>query len=312
MKSILPYFCWLFLLPMAHSQKQICITIDDLPVVSYGIQDSAYWLDITNRLVQTFDFYQMPAIGYVNENKLYQDGQLQSNRVKLLEQWLQAGYELGNHTYAHTNYHRTDFQTYTAGILKGETITRPMTKQYNQPLRFFRHPYLRLGQTKARHDSLQTFLQQQGYTEAPVTIDNEEYLFAKAYHIAYHKKGKAMARQIGKDYVDYMERKLHYFERSADSLFQRPIRHILLLHANLLNAHYLDELADMLLKNGYTFISQSAALEDPVYQRTLSSQAYGDWGISWLDRWALTEGKKGSFFKEEPRVPDYIDKMTKR
>ena len=75
-----------------------------------------------------------------------------------------------------------------------------------------------MGLRKSAHDSLSQFLESHHYREAPVTIDNDDYLFAKAYHIA-HTKGKTeLTTKIGKDYVDYMERKLLYFEASADSL----------------------------------------------------------------------------------------------
>ena len=218
---------------------------------------------------------------------------------------------MGNHTYAHLNYHRTSYEAYTQNILKGEQITRLLTEKYQSELRFFRHPYLRVGQTAERHDSLTQFLNTHGYTEAPVSIDNADYLFAKAYFIAYKRSDKELMKRIGKDYIDYMERKLHYFERSADTLFQRPIKHILLLHANLINADYLGELARMFQKNGYKFISQEEALKDPAYATPITAKGYGDWGISWLDRWALSQGKKGAFFKDDPRVPDYIAKPKK-
>jgi len=118
-------------------------------------------------------------------------------------------------------------------------------------------------------------------------------------------------QKIGEDYVQYMENKVAYFEQSADSLFQRPIKQILLLHANLINAHYLDELAEMYQKKGYRFISQADAIEDPAYQSKIYGQGYGPWGISWLDRWALSRGKKGTFFKDDPRTPEYIQELAR-
>ena len=33
-------------------------------------------------------------------------------------------------------------------------------------------------------------------------------------------------------------------------------------------------------------------------------------GITWLHRWALTEGKRGTFFAGEPIVPDWIEKAA--
>ncbi|MCH2081622.1 MAG: polysaccharide deacetylase family protein [Saprospiraceae bacterium] len=302
--------CLLSILSL-QAQKEMCITIDDLPAVTYGKNEQKHLLEITNALIQTFDQYQIPAIGYVNERKLYMDGQVDEKRIALLELWLENGYEIGNHTFSHPSYDRVSFEEFTKDILKGEKITRPLVKKYNQELRFFRHPYLRIGNTIERHDSLVQFLAKHHYTEAPVSIDNEDYLFAKAYFVAYKKGDQELMQKIGEDYVQYMENKVAYFEQSADSLFQRPIKQILLLHANLINAHYLDELAEMYQKKGYRFISQADAIEDPAYQSKIYGQGYGPWGISWLDRWALSRGKKGTFFKDDPRTPEYIQELAR-
>ena len=70
-----------------------------------------------------------------------------------------------------------------------------------------------------------------------------------------------------------------------------------------------DELASMFLKNNYEFISLAEALKDPAYQTEVTS--FGNWGISWIDRWAMSAGKKKEFFKEEPATPEYIVELTK-
>lgn len=289
--------------------KEVCFTIDDLPVVNYGNNDEAYLQDITQKLIATFDAYDIPAIGFVNESKLYQQGGLSDLQVELLKHWLENGYQLGNHTYSHINYHQTSFEKYTTEILKGEEVTKPLSKKYDMEYNYFRHPYLRVGLTKAKHDSLNQFLQQHGYQEAPVTIDNADYLFAKAYHVSFMKKDQAMMKKIGEDYISYMEDKVEFYEKLSDQLWERNIKHILLLHANKINAEYLDELAEMYQQHGYDFISLQEALTDEVYQEEISR--YGDWGISWIDRWALTKGKKGDFFAGDPETPEYVQELAK-
>ncbi|WPP49279.1 polysaccharide deacetylase family protein [Catalinimonas niigatensis] len=288
--------------------KEVCFTIDDLPVVNYGNNDEDYLRDITQKLITTFDNYGIPAIGFVNESKLYQQQTLHPIQVQLLEMWLKSGYELGNHSYSHMNFHQVSFEDYTADILKGEKISKALSKNYEREYLYFRHPYLRVGLTKAKHDSLNHFLQQHGYLEAPVTIDNDDYLFAKAYHVALTQKDSAMMQNIGEDYITYMEDKIKFYEKLSDQLWGRNIKHILLLHANKINAEYLDELAEMYQRHGYDFISLTEALTDEVYKEEISR--YGDWGISWIDRWALSKGKKGEFFAEDPETPEYVQELA--
>lgn len=74
-------------------------------------------------------------------------------------------------------------------------------------VKYFRHPFLHTGSTKEKADSLSAFLHKQGYEAAPATIDNEDYLFAHKYAQAKAKNGTGMMRQIGRDYVMYMEKK---------------------------------------------------------------------------------------------------------
>lgn len=308
-RTLITPLAWIVLVCVQAQPKQMCITIDDLPVVSYTKTDLEFLSEVTEALVATFDAFKIPAIGYVNESKLYHNGQLDPGRVKLLELWLQNGYELGNHTYAHKNYHRVSFAEYAEDIIKGEQVTKPLVQEYGMEYQFFRHPYLRIGSTKAHHDSLKQFLDKKGYREAPVTIDNEDYLFAKAYHLAYMDNDTSTVKKIAATYLTYMEKKLLYYEDMAERLLGRSMKQTLLLHANLLNAHYLDDLARMYQSHGYVFISQGEVLKDDAYDKPITK--YGDWGISWLDRWALSQGKKGEFFKGDPVTPGFVREMAK-
>lgn len=290
-------------------QKEVCFTIDDLPVVSYGISDNDYLRDITQKLISKFDAYKIPAIGFVNERKIYRNGKVDSLQLSLLKLWYQNGYEIGNHTYSHISYHKSSFEDFTADVLKGEKISRQLGKEFNSELKYFRHPFLHAGNSKEKYDLLNTFLKEKGYIVAPISIDNGDYLFASAYAKAEKKKDSKAMSLIGDTYIKYMEEKIIFFEEQSDKLFGRNIKHTLLIHASKLNAEYLDELAQMYLDNGYTFISLSKALEDKAYTTEITK--FGNYGISWIDRWALSQGKKGDFFANDPEVPEWVSNYEK-
>jgi peptidoglycan/xylan/chitin deacetylase (PgdA/CDA1 family) len=290
-------------------KKKICFSIDDLPLVTYGISDSSYQQSLTDKIIASLNKNKIPAIGFVNEMKLYDKNNTAiSWQIKLLNQWVDNGLELGNHTYSHPDYNTLSFEAFSRDILKGELFTREILNRKGLTLTYFRHPFLHMGNSKEKNDSLNIFLSDRGYTIAPVTIDNEDYLFALAYKRAKDNEDFDLMKKIGSDYIDYMESKLKYFEKQVYLLFGREINQILLLHANLLNADYLDSLAKMFLKNNYEFVTMEEALKDNAYQTSIT--VYGKWGISWIDRWALSQGKKGDFFKGEPATPDYIKKLS--
>ncbi len=290
-------------------QKQVCFTFDDLPIVSYGIKDTVYQKKLVEKLVSSLNENKVPAIGFVNEGGLYVNDTIDLFKIRLLKTWANAGLDLGNHTFSHPDYNSTSFKEYSLDILKGETITKEILKKQGKPLTYFRHPFLHAGNSKLKADSLTEFLVSRGYKVAPVTIDNDDYLFALAYKRSSDKKDTRLKLQIGRDYVDYMERKLTYYENQANRLFGRPINQILLLHASSLNSDFTESLISMFKKNNYTFINMNKAIEDPVFKTNIT--VYGKWGISWLDRWALSQGKKGDFFKDEPTTPDYIVNLAK-
>lgn len=289
--------------------KQVCFSFDDLPVVGYGVDEAAQ-KDLTDKLILSLKKNNIPAIGFVNERKLYSRGSINPFQERLLKSWIDNGLDIGNHTYSHPDYNLVTFKNFSQDILKGETITRKLLKNKGMAIKYFRHPFLHVGNTKAKADSLNDFLLRHGYTVAPVTIDNEDYLFALAYKRAKDKNDTGLMKQIGHDFIGYIENKVKYYEKQSNALFGRNIAQILLLHASALNSDYVESLAAMFRKNNYDFVSMDKALEDSAYKTDIT--VYGNWGISWIDKWALSKGKKGDFFKDEPATPDYIIKLSEQ
>lgn len=288
----------------AGQPKQLCVTVDDLPVVAYGVTDTTGQRGIMEGLVQGLAEWRVPAVGFVNEQRLYGRTGLLQFQVSLVEQWLDGGLELGNHTCSHPDFNTFSCEAFFADVVRGETVTKRLLQHRGKSLRYFRHPFLHTGPTKAKADSLSMFLAGRGYTIAPVTVDTDDYLFAVAYHRAAMKHDTALSSRIGRDYVAYMEEKLMYFERQSVRLFGRPIAQVLLVHASRLNADHMGALLAMCRRNGYTFAPLHEVLQDRAYSTPVT--VYGRYGISWLDRWALSQGKSGEFFRDEPGVPLYI------
>jgi peptidoglycan/xylan/chitin deacetylase (PgdA/CDA1 family) len=109
-------------------KKQVCFSFDDLPVVSYGITDQGYQKNLMNKLILSWKKNKIPAIGFVNEIKLFEDGSMSSFQFGLLKSWINNGLDLGNHTYSHSDYNTTTFKDYSKDILKGETVTKKILK----------------------------------------------------------------------------------------------------------------------------------------------------------------------------------------
>jgi peptidoglycan/xylan/chitin deacetylase (PgdA/CDA1 family) len=283
--------------------REVAVTFDDLP--ASRLEGTPAELDrLTRDLLAVVRQHGVPAVGFVNEDKLFAGTALQADRVTILRQWVEAGIELGNHTYSHADLHRTTLDDFERDVLKGEKITRDLAKVSGQRFRYFRHPYLHTGLSLQTKLAFETFLKQHGYTVAPVTIDNYEYVFAAAFDRA----AAADRPRIRAAYLDYMASVVAYYEDQSRALLGRELRQVLLLHANALNAQAFGDLAAQLKGRGYRFITLERALEDPAY--ALEDTFTGSGGITWLHRWALTQKKPSAFFAGEPVVPDWISRAA--
>jgi peptidoglycan/xylan/chitin deacetylase (PgdA/CDA1 family) len=295
-----------FLVDAQKPPRFVAVTIDDLPVVSTR-RDLKNRQEITRKLLAHVTKAKVPAIGFVNENKLYTDGKRDEAQVDLLRAWLSAGLELGNHTFSHVNIADVPLETYKDEILKGEIITKELLAAKGLKPRYFRHPFLWTGLSLETKSDLGAFLSEHGYEIAPVTIDNADWIFARAYDNAFDKGDKKLSAQIGAAYVPYMEAKFDYWERQSVKIFNREIKQILLIHANFINSDYFDDLAKMLKKRGYKFVALDEALKDEAYK--LPDNFVRRNGISWLHRWAFDKGRE-NILPDEPKAPDFVLKAA--
>jgi peptidoglycan/xylan/chitin deacetylase (PgdA/CDA1 family) len=296
----------LFAFSLVAPAQTIAVTIDDMPVVTTQRSIEAR-RDITKRLLGHIKKAKVPAVGFVNENKLYRNEQRAEDEIALLKLWLDAGLELGNHTYSHRSLNRIPIEDYKADLLKGETITKELLRSKGQGMRYFRHPFLQTGRSLEVKADFHAFLKERGYTIAPITFDNADYIFARAYDNARDKNDRDLIKRVGEAYVPYMESKIAYWEQQSQKLLGRNMSHTLLLHANSINAEYFDDLAAMLKKRGYKFITLEEALKDEAYN--LPDTYFGPAGISWLHRWARDKGRD-FIVPNEPLVPEFVLKAS--
>jgi len=305
--KILVLLLFITVLKVNPQPREVAVTIDDLPFNSLN-KDINYCRQLTTGLLDKLTKYKIPATGFVNEGKLFDGNSLVSERLDLLKQWLGRGFELGNHTYSHKSLNSISAKEFTGDLLKGERYTRELMKDEAKDLIYFRHPFLHTGRSPEVRDSLQTFLKNHNYRIAPVTIDNSEWLFARAYEKALMENDSLMMNKVVDAYIPYMESKFEHFEFVSRELFGREIKQILLIHANKINSDHFDKLAEMIIKRDYRFISLEEALKDTAYNAL--DNYFGRGGISWLHRWALTEKRDKEIFKTDLPVPEFIEEYT--
>src|SRR5712692_5625031 len=108
LSGVLPILLMTAALPLCAQnppQREIAITIDDLPAASASSMTGTEIVEMTAKLLGTLRDQKVPAVGFVNERKLYKFGEV-DDRIKALSLWLDNGFELGNHTFSHASLNR--------------------------------------------------------------------------------------------------------------------------------------------------------------------------------------------------------------
>jgi peptidoglycan/xylan/chitin deacetylase (PgdA/CDA1 family) len=252
---------------------------------------------------------KVPAVAFVNEDKVFVPGEVDA-RIALLEEWLDAGMELGNHTWGHTGLTRTPLPAMQDAVVRGETVTRWLLEKRGRTPKWFRHPYTHTGTTKEVKDAFESFLAGRGYTVAPFTIEHEDWVFASAdAKLAADGDAAGQARLL-EAYLEDFDARVAFYEERSRALFGREIPQILLSHANALNARAMPLLLERLEKRGYSFVSLDEALADPAWK---SPDGYvGPHGPSWLHRFAAARGEDvKALFRAEPEAPKWVAELDR-
>lgn len=234
------------------NDKEIAITIDDLPLVASRMDTPGNQQRSKERfakIIEAFKKYNVPATGFVI------GGAIEKGQWEFLEQFRQAGLSLGNHTYSHRSLNQTTADKYIADVEKADKVLTPIM---TEP-KYFRYPYLAEGGKESKQKVLD-YLTEHHYTVAPVTIDSKDFDFNQsAYRVPFRAREQYI-KKLKPRYLAYIWGQTLKAEKKANG---KPVRQILLIHANLLNSYLLPDVLEMYQKNGYKFISLTEALKNP-------------------------------------------------
>lgn len=247
------FFIFIFISSLSFAQeKEIAITIDDLPLVASQMNTPGNQQRSRERfanIIDAFKKYNVPATGFVIA------GAIEKGQWDFLEQFRKAGLMLGNHTYSHWNLNQMSAEKYIADIDRADKILAPIM---TDP-KYFRYPYLAEG-NKNNKQKVYDYLAAHHYIIAPVTIDSKDFEFnERAYKVPFHSR-ESYIRKMKDSYLAYIWKQTLLAEKRSEG---KGGKQILLIHANILNSYLLGDILEMYKKNGYKFISLTEALKNP-------------------------------------------------
>ncbi|MEM7372922.1 MAG: polysaccharide deacetylase family protein [Bacteroidota bacterium] len=296
------------LVSFSYAQKQVAITIDDLPFTGAGSRvNLKEIIDLNEKLLETAEKEQVPIIGFVNEKRVLIEGEMEA-RTNILRSWLAHGASLGNHTFSHPSFFKTPLQDFQREVIKGEVITQMLLEGEGEEMRYFRHPFLNTGPTLEVKAAFEQFLSDHGYEIAPVTIESADYVFNLIYSRAKDRGDTETMAYAADQYILHTGKMIDFFEEVTTKTIGRPIPQIYLCHDNELHADHFIRLIHLFQEKGYEFISLEEAMKDEVYR--MEDVYVGRMGISWLHRW----NKKNwmEYFRQEPEPAQRIFELYKQ
>ena len=281
----------------------MAVTIDDLPFVNPGGTNFLTNAQrATTKILRSLRTHQAPAIGFVNESRLHAPGEV-DQRIALLQQWVDAGMTLGNHTYSHRDFNDLTVDEFQDGIIEGAVITRRLMEPHKPYQLYFRHPRTHTGDTRQKREAITKFLTARGYRITPHTIENSDFIFNVPYAQALQGGDTALARRLRGSYLDYNLAVTKFAERISVEIFGRKVAQTLVIHANDITADCLDTMLSGWEERGYRFITLDEAMTDPAYATEDSFVTAH--GPTWLFRWMKSMGKKVSF-RGDPEPPPWV------
>jgi peptidoglycan/xylan/chitin deacetylase (PgdA/CDA1 family) len=224
----------------------------------------------------------------------------------ILKRWIDGGHDLGNHTYSHPDLNDLTVEQFGEQVRRGEESFRPLLSRARSESLFLRFPFNHTGDTVQKHDAIRGLLKARGYEVATCTIDNSDPMFASAYATALARRDSDAIERIRQEYLSHSAAIIDYYVALHRQVFGRETPHVMLLHANRLNADALDDILRMFEERQFRFVGLSEAQSDPAYQ---TPDALTKFGPMWGYRWARSLGVNVNA-RVEPEPADWISRYA--
>ena len=192
----------------------------------------------------------------------------------ILEEWVRRGFDIGNHSYSHSDINELSNERIEEEIVRGEATIGPLLRRAGRQVEFFRFPMNHTGDTREKHEAIAAFLSQRGYRLAVCTIENSDYLFEAAYVQMLASRDKQAARELIHAYLEYTATEIDYYAALNKQVFGYKPPQVMLLHDNRLNSEVIGQVLELFEKKQYRFVTlRPRRPTPPTARRTRGSPA---------------------------------------
>ena len=183
----------------ASVDRRVSLTFDDLPMTGGGLCDPARVRDVTTKLIGALEARSLPAAGLATPGRACLGDALLR---ETLGRWREIGAVIGNHTATHPDLNSTPIDAYLADLDRGQAL---IDAAVGVEGRWFRPPLLHTGDEPRKKAALEAHLAEHGYRWAPVTVDNQEWVYAAVYEAARQRGDAALSQRVVAGYLEHLE-----------------------------------------------------------------------------------------------------------
>ena len=258
----------ILLAAVSARSQQIAFTWDDLPVHG-ALPPGETRAAIGHKLIAAMqDAHLPPAYGFVNGAGIEREPAC----APVLQEWRDAGFPLGNHTWSHMNLNTASLDDWEADLLKNEPVLQKFAS--GSDWRWLRYPFLAEGDPEgrdpAKRAAAREFLAQHRYRIAAVTMSFGDYLWNEPYARCMAKNDTAAIEELETSYLDAAAADADFRRSMARSLFGHDIPYVLLMHVGAFDARMLPHLIGLYQNKGFGFVTLEEAEKDPFYRGSVN------------------------------------------
>ena len=237
----------------AVPEKRMAITMDDF---SLSFAERLSPAERDKAILAAFEQYGIRAAGFVT-------GQNTDNEFgrEVIARWQRSGHLIGNHCWSHPHASALTPGAFCEDIVRNDAYL----SDYRAYKRNFRFPFLDEGATPEDRDAIRGWLAENGYRNAAVTIDSQDWSITERLEARLREDPYADVSAFGAFYTQHVVDLAEHYHFVALAMGLEFVPHTLLVHHNVLNGLFLRDVLAGLAAAGWSFLPAARALAHPFF-----------------------------------------------
>lgn len=256
MKVLLCFISSFIFINICSAAPRVSFSFDD---PHHGETPLYSWEERNNKILNALESNKLRGILFVCGKRVASD-----TGAALISAWNNAGHLIANHSYSHLYYNARNV---TVDIFENDFYKcDSMISAYSNFIKLFRYPYLKEGNNEVKRDYFRDVLIRAGYSNGHVSIDASDWYIDGRLIKRLKENPQADITPYRDFFLKHILQRANYYNELCKQVLGREAGHVLLLHHNLLNALFLNDLIQEFKNKGWEVINTDEAYKDELYK----------------------------------------------